>query len=339
MPINKAARLRFEIIDECLRNTARRWSKAELLRFVNRRLERHIGPEAAISASQLRYDLEAMQVEYGAPLEMYRDGRSYYYRYEEPDFSIKNLPVEEEDLAKLNEAVQLLRQIKGFTIADDMAEIVNRLESRYKFSNTGEVRVISFENAPEMQGIENLEDIYHAILRQKVLKIRYQSFRSQEERVWNIHPYLLKEYGHRWYLLGFTQEKESVGIFALDRMKEIRVSKIAYLPNSFVHAEDYFRDVIGVTVFSNQPIETIELEFSGTIAPYVRTKPLHRSQQILEQEEGGKLVVQLQVAVNPELVSLLLSYGSEVKVLAPASLSQQIRDTAARMVRLYVDRV
>lgn len=335
MPINKAARLRFEIIDECLRNTARKWSKAELLRYVNRRLERHIGPEAAISASQLRYDLEAMQTEYGAPVEMYRDGRSYYYRYEDPSFSIKALPVEEEDLTKLNNAVQLLRQIKGFTIADDMAEIVNRLESRYKFSNTGDVPVISFENAPEMQGIENLEDIYHAILRKNVLKIRYQSFRSQEERVWNIHPYLLKEYGHRWYLLGFVQEKESVGIYALDRMKEIKVARATYVPNSFINAEDYFRDVIGVTVFSGQPIETIELEFSTTLAPYVRTKPLHRSQQILSQESDGKLVIQLQVAVNPELVGLLLSYGSEVKVLQPQSLATQIYETACQVGRLY----
>lgn len=335
MPINKAARFRFEIIDECLRNQARKWSKAELLRYVNRRLERHFGPEAAISASQLRYDLEGMQTEYGAPVEMYRDGRSYYYRYEDPSFSIKALPVEEEDLAKLNNAVQLLRQIKGFTIADDMAEIVNRLESRYKFSNAGEVPVISFENAPEMQGVENLEDIYHAILRKNVLKIRYQSFRSREERTWHIHPYLLKEYGHRWYLLGYTQEKESVGIFALDRMKEIRVARTAYVPNSFVNAEDYFRDVIGVTVFSNQPIETIELEFSTTLSPYVRTKPLHHSQQILQQDEEGRLRIQLQVAINPELLSLLLSYGSEVKVLCPAALAMQIRDTATAVCQQY----
>ncbi|XZF16123.1 helix-turn-helix transcriptional regulator [Chitinophagaceae bacterium MMS25-I14] len=335
MPVNKAARFRFEIIDECLRNTARKWSKAELLRYVNRRLELHFGSDTSISVSQLRYDIESMQAEYGAPVEMYKDGRNYYYRYEEPDFSIKSIPIDEEDIVKLNNAVQLLQQIKGFTIADDIAEIVKRLESRYKFVNNGDSDFISFESSPELHGMENLEDIYHAIIRQNVLRISYQTFRAQQPRSWHIHPYLLKEYDNRWYLLGYTEEKSSIGIFALDRMREIKVVKKPFIKNEFVNGEDYFRDVIGVTILPDRKPEAVELYFYSAVAPYIKTKPMHHSQEILSQDEDGNMKVRIQVVPNPELLNILLGYGKDVKVLQPAWLADEVKKIAADLLDHY----
>jgi len=335
MPVNKAARFRYEIIDECLRNTSRKWTKTALLEYINRRLELHFGAGTSISVSQLRYDLEGMQTECGAPIEMYREGKGYYYRYEEPEFSIKTIPVGEEDILKLNEAVGLLRQIKGFTIADEMAEIVKRLEHRYRFPNSSGHPVISFESSPAVQGIENLEDIYHAILRKKVLKVSYQAFHASEPREWNLHPYLLKEHGHRWYLLCYAQEKENIGVFALDRMKDIRISKVPFRENEFVNGEDYFRDVIGVTVLPNQTASEIELVFSAKLNPYILTKPLHHSQEVLHQFENGNLHVRYQLMINPELISMLLGYGNDVRVLRPQSLADEIRNVAAALLKHY----
>lgn len=335
MPVNKAARFRFEIIDECLRNTKKKWSKSELLRFVNRRLESYQGVETTISASQLRYDLEHMQHEYNAPIEMYRDGRSRYYRYEDPAFSIRTLPVDEEDLAKLNDAVLLLQQIRGFSIADDMAEIVNRLESRYKYTNSREARIISFESSPEMLGIENLGDIYQAILRKNVLKISYQTFRAHEPRNWVIHPYMLKEWDHRWYLLGFVEEKKNHGVFALDRMKEIKVVRQPFIENSLADSDDYFRDVIGVTLLPGQTVEEIELVFSPLLAPYARTKPIHHSQHILQQYEDGSLHISLSLVANPELVRMIMSFGKDVKVVKPLQLAEEIKSAARTIVAQY----
>ena len=335
MPVNKAARFRFEILDECLRNTKKKWSKAELLRHVNRRLEAYQGVETTISASQLRYDLESMETEYHAPIEMYRDGRNCFYRYEDEEFSIKSIPVEEEDLARLNDAVLLLQQIKGFSIADDMAEIVKRLESRHKYVNTREGSIISFESSPEMQGVENLGDIYQAIMRKNVLKISYQPFREEQPTDWIMHPYLLKEYDHRWYLLGYVAEKQQHRVYALDRMKGIKVVKLPYMENELIHSEDYFRDVIGVTLLPGHKIEEIELLFSPLFAPYIRTKPLHYSQRILRQHEDGSLHISLSLIVNPEFIRLIMGYGPEVKVVSPAHVAEQIRDTARQILQQY----
>jgi predicted DNA-binding transcriptional regulator YafY len=335
MPINKSARYRFEILDECLRNTLKKWTKADLLKFLNRRLQQHFGIGSEISPSQLRYDLSSMESEYDAPISMYRDGRNVYYKYEDPEFSIRTLPIEEEDILKLNDAVQLLQQIKGFTIADEIAEIVKRLENRYKFTNRKGASIISFESSPAVQGVENLEDIYHAILRRKVLKISYKAFQATEERTWNIHPYLLKEYNHRWYLFGYAEEKDNAGVFALDRMKDIHVSKQPFRENNFINSEDYFRDVIGVTVLPKQNAEEIRLEFSPKLSPYILTKPLHHSQKILNRSGDGRVEILLNLIINPELTSLILGYGNDVKVLYPQTLVSNVICTAEDLVTSY----
>ena len=334
MPVNKNARFRFEVLDECLRNAKRKWPKAELLRHVNRRLELHYGIEASISASQLRYDMEAMQSEFGAPIEMYREGKAYLYRYEDSSFSLRNIPVDEEDLQKLGDAVDILRQIQGFTIADEMEEIVSRLESRCKFAG-GSRAVIAFEDSPPMRGIENLEDIYHAILQHTPLKIVYQTFREACPRVFITHPYLLKAYAHRWYLLGYCEEKEKIINLALDRMHEIKVARVPYIPNTFVDGNEYFRDMIGVTLYPDQNIERVELLFNSDLAPYVQTKSLHHSQEILQQYEDGSLRIQLHVYVNYELVTLLLGHGRNVKVMAPLRLAEQVREIANSVYEQY----
>ncbi|HRO41888.1 MAG TPA: WYL domain-containing protein [Flavipsychrobacter sp.] len=228
-----------------------------------------------------------------------------------------------------------MQQTKGFTLAEDLAAIVKRIENRYRFTNVEERAIISFESSPAVQGVENLEDIYLAIVRKKVLKLCYKTFRSATPCIWHIHPYLLKEYAHRWYLFGYAQEKENPGVFALDRMEEIKVSRLAYRENTFIHSEDYFRDVIGVTVFPNQTLEEIELVFSPKINPYILTKPLHHSQEVLHHCDDGSLHVRCTLMINPEFISLLLSYGSDVQVLKPKCLADEIKKIAIALLEHY----
>ena len=268
MPINKAAKFRFDIIDECLRNTKKKWSKTELLRYINRRLSLHFGEQTSISLSQLRYDLAHMQTEIGAPIEMYREGKNYYYRYDEPDFSIKNIPIDEQDLATLKDAIQLLRHIKGFSFAEEMSEMVSRLESKYNINANDAARIISFGGPDGSDDTGYLQDTYEAIKRKTVLKLTYKSFNATTASVWHVHPYLLKAYHNRWYLLGHCTEKGNIGIYALERIEDIKVANIPFIENN--EEGDMFKDIIGVTFLQNKNKENIELLFSDKFAPYIQ---------------------------------------------------------------------
>lgn len=329
MPINKAARFRFEFIDECLRNRLHKWSKQKLLEVVNEKLCDNYGSGSSISLSQIRYDIIDMQTEYGAPIETKRDGTSVIYYYDDPEFSIIKLPLEQEDITRLKETVHLMQQIKGFTIADEIAEIIQRLENKIKISSDSKKPVIAFENPPAALGSENLGDIYESIINKKALKISYRHFRATEPVEQIIYPYFLKEYNNRWFLFGWSDKNSRIENMALDRMESIKVSANKYRENDSFDADTFFENIIGVTNIKDSSVEKIELLLSKERAPYVLTKQLHHSQETKIYADG-KVLVKLSLVINKELKALILGFGNDIEVKKPDSL----RDEIATLLKL-----
>jgi predicted DNA-binding transcriptional regulator YafY len=333
MPVNKAARFRFEIIDECLRNTKKKWSKKELLRHVNRRLESKYGEGAVISISQIRYDVENLQSEYNAPIELYKSGKNYYYRYEDENFSIKNIPINEEEITSLNVAVQVLKQIKGLSIAYEIADIVKKLESRYNYNVEGQKDIIVFECGENESGVAFLEDIYHAIIRKNVLKITYRPPLSPNNKTYNIHPYLIKEYNNFWHLLGYCHELKKIEVYEMDRMAEVKVSSMPYKADLVPDIENYFKYIIGVTK-PTEDIQTVRLHIDSDLANYITIHPIHHSQKI-QQFDNGCIEIELNIIINNELINLLLGYGQHITALSPAKLIVEISYIAKNMLNSY----
>ncbi len=131
------------------------------------------------------------------------------------------------------------------------------------------------------------------------------------------------------------ESTKTIGIYALDRMHSVKVNALAYEENTTLKADDYFKNIIGVTLQADATTEIIELEFSALRAPYVTTKFIHHSQKIIEQKEDGKIIIQLKVITNLELESVILSFGCDVKVLKPLSLKDKMNLIAERMVKCY----
>lgn len=338
MPVNKSALFRFEIIDECLRNDKKRWSKNDLLNHLNKRLELRNGDGCIISISQLRHDLEHMQSALNAPIEMYRDGRSCFYRYNDLSFSIKNIPIQDEDFIKLHSAVSILSQMKGFTIAEQIAEIVQKIEHRYQFNNVKTNPSLLFDHTPYIAGIDYLEDLYLSIQQRTVLKIMYQSFRMTFPQEVIVHPYLLKEYKHRWYMLGYNNTTKKIGTFAIERIKSIKVTNNKFIENTLLDCEEYFSNIIGVTKPKGATAQNIHLQFSPTIAPYILSQPLHASQEVIKKTTDGYTHVHLNLIINHELVSLLLSFGQELRVVLPEILSLQLQGAALMLLNNYTSK-
>ncbi len=255
-----------------------------LLEVVNEKLLQNYGANAGISLSMIRNDINDMQTEYGAPIETKKEGTSVIYYYEDPDFSIIKLPLEQEDILRLKETVHLMQQIKGFTIADEIAEIIQRLENKIKLSSDHKKSVIAFENPPAALGSENLGDIYESIIKNRILKISYRHFRATEAAELIIHPYFLKEFNNRWFLFGWSEKNNRVENMALDRMEVIKVTtgRNFTKENEIFDPEIYFSNIIGVTNIAGAQVEEIELLFHKDRAPYVTTKELHIARKPLK---------------------------------------------------------
>ena len=148
-----------------------------------------------------------------------------------------------------------------------------------------------------------------------------------------MHPYYLKQYNNRWFLFGITeQDKDKLTNLPLDRIKVIEPLQVQYIPNTAFDFEEYFDDVVGVSVPRTGEPERIVLKFDEQRFPYIDTKPLHPTQTVIDRDNR---IVQIEVFQTPELESLLLSHGGHVEVIEPASLREKIKANAAIMTEKY----
>ncbi len=326
MPVVKEARARHKILDECLR------SGKCTIKFLQEKCLRILG--ISVSKRTLQYDIQYMRSAqpdgYDAPI-VCKHG---HYFYSDKEFSITKLPFNDDEINLLKQAVSALKNIKGLHLSEELDPVIHKLESRIETGYGREMNVIEFQSPVETLGQEHLGDLYKAIYNRNVLKVRYQSFREKEPKEIILHPYLLKEYNDRWFLFGYDERIGKVSNLALDRMQMIKVTNVAFIPNTFFNKEDYFKNIIGVSVPEGKAVEKIMLWFRPDRAPYITTKPLHGSQQQLANNSKG-LKIQLELIPNRKLVSLLLSFGKDVKVLKPDGLAKEVADNLKKSLKSY----
>ena len=139
-----------------------------------------------------------------------------YYKYEDEDYSITNTPLSEQDLKTMSEAVEVLRQFKGFSYFSGMGDIVSRLEDHVTSAKQKTIPVIDFEKNESLKGLDYLDTIYHAIVNKQALSLKYRSFKARSANTFLFYPYLLKEYRNRWFVFG--RRKGNLINLALDRI-------------------------------------------------------------------------------------------------------------------------
>ncbi|MDJ1469631.1 helix-turn-helix transcriptional regulator [Xanthocytophaga flava] len=334
MPINRNALIRYQTIDTCLRNRHRKWTLEDLIEACSNMLYEYEGIDKGVSRRTVQMDIQMMRSEklgYNAPI-VVLDKK--YYTYEDPNYSITNIPLTDGDLHTLKEVTEILKQFKGFDHFRELSGMVQRLEDKIRTAKTQRGAIIDFEKNDNLKGLEYIEVIYQAILQKQCLSITYQSFKAKSAQTFIFHAYLLKEYRNRWFVLGIRHKARFETLLALDRILEIKPSEEWYCDNETLDIENYFRDIVGVTIMQGQPTERILLLLNKYSAPYVLTKPIHHSQQIVETREDG-VVISLDVQINYEMEREILGFGETVKVLAPRRLQNRIKQKIQHMTAIY----
>jgi len=319
MPVNRNALIRYKTIDTCLRNKYRQWTLEDLIDACSDALYEYEGIDKGISRRTVQMDIQMMRSEklgYNAPIVVY-DNK--YYKYEEDDYSITNTPLSEQDLKTMSEAVEVLRQFKGFSYFSGMGDIVSRLEDHVTSARQKTIPVIDFEKNENLKGLDFLDTIYHAIVNKQVLNIKYRSFKARSANTFIYYPYLLKEYRNRWFVFG--RRKNSLINLALDRVHTIEIAeKEKFIENDLFDPQTFFDDLVGVTKNVGLKPEIVRFRVDQQNAPYVQTKPFHKSQRHIETGEDGSMVFELEVVINQELQREFFGFVDTIRILSPQSL-------------------
>ncbi|MCF8373136.1 MAG: WYL domain-containing protein [Bacteroidales bacterium] len=330
MATNKNATIRYQTLDRCFRNPGRKYYIEELVEALS-----DLDPDSSgIRKRQIYEDIKFMRESRGfdAPIESYKDGRKTYYRYDDLNFSINNQPLNEKEAQQLRESLFTLSRFKGMPQFEWVEEIKARLEQSFHLKSTQ--RVMSFEENPFLTGREYIGELYNSIVNQQVLKILYRPFKKEENIEFIIHPYHLKQYNNRWFLFGLNDNERNLANIALDRIVSIEETNKEYQENDNINFEEYFEDVIGVTVNLDANLEKVLIKISSVLWPYVKSKPLHGSQKV-KMRTDSEVIVELTVQVNHELIALLFSYLDGIEILEPVVLRERVKTISESIFNKY----
>lgn len=318
MAQNKNAQIRYKALDRCFSNQYKKFYIDDLIEFCSEVLTEHYATETTVSRRQIFDDIDFMKSEAGfdAPIVSIKDGKKAYYRYSDPNYTILQAPLNPSELNSLKEALETLSRMNNMPGFDWVNSIQAKLNSGIS-STQNQRQIISFEDNEFLKGIEFLNPLYQSIANEQRLEIGYQSFNSAKKVVFIVSPYYLKQYNNRWFLFGHNHKEEKIQTLALDRIHKTEVSKQKYEPCT-INFEEYFEDIIGVTNHTDAVAVRVKIKLSENIIPYIRSKPVHGSQKI-----SGD-VLTLEVKLNYELESLILSYGENMAVLEPKELKESI---------------
>jgi predicted DNA-binding transcriptional regulator YafY len=217
-----------------------------------------------------------------------------------------------------------------------MVGMIQRLEDKVSAAKTKGKPIVHLETNQGLRGIEFIDDVYQSIKKKQVIELTYQSFKARTPNVFKFHAYLLKEYRNRWFVLGRRSSKEPLTTLALDRIKEMKtLLNPVYIENEEFDADEYYKDVIGVTVNDGNRPQLVHLAIDRSNAPYVITKPLHATQKIVAKSSEG-IEVTIEVILNYELEREILGFGDSIVVMKPQRLRERIEKKLSEAVKNYL---
>jgi predicted DNA-binding transcriptional regulator YafY len=175
---------------------------------------------------------------------------------------------------------------------------------------------------------EHVALIQRALLDRHRLDMRYYSMSLDEENRRQVDPYHLTVFDGGFYLVGYCHLRKADRIFAVERIRELKMLAMHFTVRPGFSAEEYLKHAWGIIKGEMVPVRVL---FSRSVARYIRDRRWHASQQLRELPDG-RLEMTLRVADTLEVRRWLLGYGAEVEVLEPPRLREVLRREAAALM-------
>ena len=341
MPTNKNALIRYKYLDKLLSDYHHFYDIHDLTEKVNDMLYEDGFPE--VTQRCIEKDINTLEyAPFSAPIERFSKNGKRCISYGNRSFSIFKKEISREEQNLLREVLSTIGQFDGldnFGWLEDF-KIGLHIEERRQ--------IISFANNPYLQNSNLLGTLFDNISNEVVIRLSYHTFNDETIRSIDFHPYLLKQYNERWFLLGAADSDQKILNFALDRIDQVEPlpeKKYIECPDDIY---ERFEDIVGVTLYEERQVEHIVCWVSEASKGYVNTKPIHKSYTPFKGEKESKLHEQypkldgglffsIDCIPNFELIRELCSFGGNLVVLSPESIREDIKNRLSAHLDKYQD--
>jgi predicted DNA-binding transcriptional regulator YafY len=222
-------------------------------------------------------------------------------------------------------------------IFSNFKNAIERINTRFALDINGNDKVIEeliqFEKAVLSNAMDVIELIYSAIKNKQAIKFQYRNIYKKTTSASNLIPYLIKEHRNRWYVIGWSQEKEKYITYALDRIDNLELIHNIYKRRSDFNATSFFQHSTGIMESNTKP-EEILLTILKPISDLALLEPLHATQKLII-DKTDRVQISLKVLVNEEFMFKILGMGSYCIVDKPSSLCKSIKRAIQQMSSNY----
>lgn len=337
MAQGKNANIRYMVLDRCFRDRRKKYFIDDLVKACNEELFYYDG--SSVTERQVRADISFMQRKAGGaiPLVTKREGHKVYYRYSDPNFSIKNLPMSQQEAELLSDTISMLSRFKGLPNHEWLEATIAQMKSTFNLDN-GQQSYVSFSQNEDLRGLNYFSRLYEAIASHQVVSLQYHKFTGEAwERL--VHPYQLRQYNNRWFLVGWepaVAAKIPLVVIPLDRIDDYTVlEKESYEPYEG-DIDVCFKDIVGVSLKFNESCSHIVFKAYPPTSSYIETKPIHHSQRVVERHEEYT-IFSLDLIPNYEFETIMMSYADNCEILEPQDLKDNLVNRAKNIIKINTD--
>ena len=292
-----------------------------------------------VTTRTIRRDLQALQEAGFAVFDEGEENETKRWKLDVQPFRTLQEGLSVSDVAALYLSRALVEAMPGWPLADELrgafGKIERSLNERMREFLATLPQVLSAKGGPGAGPAEGaLVDITRRLLEatrgRRQVSMRYFSASNNRAKNYDVQPYRLALASGGVYLIAWVPAYSAFRTFLVTRIEKLSVSEETFRRNHEL-PDNLFSQSMGV--FWGEP-EHIELEFEASVAPYVRGRVWHESQQLRELPDG-RLAVSLDVSNDWALRSWLLGFGAGVRVLAPAHVAAALADEFKRGAERY----
>jgi predicted DNA-binding transcriptional regulator YafY len=326
MPVTKNPYLRYKAIDSRLRN--RQMPKPtiqDLIKACERDTENRPSLDTVVK------DIKNMRGYFHAPIDYCRTKK--VYEYTDDAYRFDGVGLMEQDINSIKNAIELIQSIGSSRVSGQFEHAMEKVLSAYreKFPQGNyKKQFIQTDSPRDFRGFEHFDLFFRAIKDRIPVSIVHYSYSKHNFTSRIIHPMLLKEFDNRWYIVAFSEEHNEVRTFGFDRISDPVLLYGEFTEHQGAEALEKLKNLYGVYPIDNQPLQTIVFDIAPNELAYFRSFPIHESQEFLMVHNSGRARIKVDLIPSFELVRLLRSYGSNIRIVEPEWLRLEVTEKIKR---------
>lgn len=191
---------------------------------------------------------------------------------------------------------------------------------------------IMLQNPPT--GVELLHTVLNAIDQGRTLCFDYVSYYAKDRTLhFELIPAFVRLFEQRWYLIGEFTDRSQTRVLALERMHNLTIGEKQLSASPNITPQEFYDGCFGV-IRDDKQAQTIKLKIYDKQVDYIRSLPLHASQQEIET---GKDYAIFQYYFRPsfDFVQEILWHRDKVEVIEPKILRDEVISLLRQMAERY----